>query len=340
MATTLAETGTKYITVGTPQYPADVANNASSYDKPPDYSSGFFLRAALVFEKFTFAESNAQQSQQNQVFVPSGVTSSFTGNEFARLNARAILEHSKVLNIRKGVEGDGRYVTTTRIGEVLENELLANDIVAQNEKRVTNAAGILSENLKNKGIEAFVYNPFQREYASQLYQKCEAVSRGGKPEDVHFEGHFWVPRILFKDTTHFALLSGVDHAWSNNAAIEKAAGLAVIYGNPILNLMRESEPLHFIDEEVRSISVLDMAWECARHLVYEVSRPLEVDGEEVQVRSERAAALFVAHLMWDDFYRQGKDAPEEAIKLISFIQTLRPITIILKKWRSLIVLKR
>ncbi|MCD8566461.1 MAG: hypothetical protein LRY36_00770 [Alphaproteobacteria bacterium] len=99
-----------------------------------------------------------------------------------------------------------------------------------------------------------------------------------------------------------------DAAWSRNAALEKAIGNAIQYGVPLPGLVRRGEDFETPDIKGRPVSIVDQAWEDARHLVYEVKKR-KYAGQEYETRSEPAAALLLIRFMNDLKWRN--DVPLE-----------------------------
>lgn len=314
MDTPLVASGSKWIaTNGRPLYPGDLIHNWGCYNIHPDYRDPFWKLQHMHAEKFTYDRSRAKSMYDRQAMYYAAASSGWMAWRMAERFTAKVLEHSERLSTiiqpngtRISNKKDQRYFTICRMGEAVDAEVMAGDVFAVNYRNQMANTLVAANNLRNPETgerDAYVIGPVHRENHMRNFAKIHALSRGTSFEDVTWEVHLWGPMLLHKDTTHG--IYDQDHAWSRNAALEKAIGLAIQYGSPIPLLVRRGETFHVVDRYGRPVSVVDQAWEDARHLVYEITRPHVYNGHEYQARSETAAALMISRFMHDHMYRSG-----------------------------------
>jgi hypothetical protein len=319
METPLVATGSKWIaTNGKPLYPGDLIHNWGCYNVHPDYTDRFWKLQHMHAEKFTYDRARAKSMYDTQAMYYAAASSGWMAWRMGERFTPKVLQHSRSLSTqiqpdgtRKANKADEMYYTICRMGEAVESEVMASDIFAVNYRNQMSSTLIAANNLKNPATgerDGYVIGPVHRENHMRNFAKIHALSRGTSFEDVTWEVHLWGPMLLHKDTTHG--IYDQDHAWSRNAALEKAIGLAIQYGSPIPLLVREGETFHVVDRFGRPVSIVDQAWEDARHLVYEITRPHVFDGKTYGARSETAAALMLSRFMHDEMFRNGAGVAE------------------------------
>lgn len=305
MDTPGSRTATKWIKPGQSLYPGDMIHNKGVYDKWPDYESPYWENQHMFAEGITFGDIFAKSGYPFKAFIYGSASSGVYGMQQARSFPEKILQHSTSLS--ESIDGDVPFITSVRLLEVLERELFASNVLAQNTRDQMTLARIAAGHLHRRNTEKdiYVFTPAQRQGVAKTFTGSHAMSRGTHFEDATWEMHFWGPALLMPETTH-GIYHG-DHAWSNNAALEKGIGLATQYGAEATVDARGGVGFDVIDILGRPVSVVDQAWEDARHLVYECTRPLIFKGQEYQIRSERAALLLISRFMYDEHYGTQRD---------------------------------
>lgn len=301
MDTPLTGTLSKWIT-DEPLVGGDLAHNHGAYDKAPDYDQDYWLQPALFAEILTLVEASSKAGIKNQAFLYGSASSGFRAWQRARDFPEPVLNHS----LSVGADHDYKHFTAVRLIDALERNVFLNDILLPNYRDQAIAAKQAVRNLRDPQTGAhnfYVYSPFHRQGAVRVYGESFALSRNIQFEDAVWEKHLWIPRALHNETT-YGILHG-DHAWSINKAVEASIGLNIRYGSSLLLDIRRGQNYAMVDIMGRPVSPVDEAWEDARHLVYELTRPLIFDGHEYEVRSERPAALLLSRFMHDDWRRNN-----------------------------------
>ncbi|MFN3701283.1 MAG: hypothetical protein ACK4VI_07165 [Alphaproteobacteria bacterium] len=283
MDTKLSTTGSKYISE-TPLYPGDLINNTALYWPRPDFTDPMWKMLQMNAEGFTQDSSRAHAFHKKAMMYCS-ISGGFKGYELAEQYPHKILEGS-----RRFIEaGDHEFMTIQRLQEVLGSRLMAPEVFARNGLLNQTATEFAARNMP----QFYVAGPDDREGHLRALHQIHAMMRGAGYQDATFEMGIWGPECLleFDRGIYFG-----DHAWSRNACPEKAVALAVQYGARLPLDAREGASYDIVDIHARPVSIVDQAWEDARHLVDVVERGF---------RSEPSAALLAARFMYDELWRSN-----------------------------------
>lgn len=287
--TPLAASGSKWIPLKDEiLYEGDLINNLGCYDKRPDYTSEFWRRPALFAEKFTYDRSRARAMYNRQLMYCAPASSGWEAHRLMERFPLKILEHGQAISAavgeyvrdeagnlipdQNGAPQGVKFFTVQRIARVLDKEVMGADVFAINYQNQRIRAGLAAHNIRNAETgerDSYIVTPDAREHPMRSFSKVHALSGGAEFEDIIWERHLWGPFILFDAK---GIIYDGDAAWSRNAALEKAIGNAIQYGVPLPGLVRRGEDFETPDIKGRPVSIVDQAWEDARHLVYEVKK--------------------------------------------------------------------
>lgn len=286
-----SSTATKWIsTNGELRYPGDLFHNDALYYPRPDYKDPYWKLQHILAEKFSSDRSIFKEGYRSQAMFYAAASNGRLAYHLAKRYPEKVLQHS----VRLTKDGDRPFLTTQRLAEALDASVMGPDVFAQNYRNNAIATALASENLRNPETgkrDVYVVGPVQREEMLRALKRTLSISRGTFLEDATFEKHLWGPFCEF-DVTH-GIYHG-DHAWSRNAAMEKGLGLAIQYGAPLPLHYRSGIGFDAVDLWGRPVSLVDQAWEDARHIVDVVS-----DG----FRTEPAVALLMTRFMYDHYYQ-------------------------------------
>ncbi len=314
METLLSTTGSKWIS-RTPIYAGDLIHNMGSYYPRPNYEDPYWKMLHMNAEAYAYGRSRAKAGYDRQAMFYYPASSGWSGWQVARQFADKIVRQSE-----RFISGDDKpYFGVRRLGDILDPEVMGGDVFAQNYRDSRILSSIAAQNIRNPETgkrDTYIISPDRREQYMREIMKNHSLLRGAAYEDAVWEVHLWGPLCLHNDTTHGIL--GGPRAWSGNAPLEEAVGVAAAFGAPELMAVRRGQSFSFIDVMGQPVSFYDQVHEICRHLVYEIPKPVEVEGEKYEVRSENAAALVVACFMHDELFRNGdyhmKDRAGETIK--------------------------
>ncbi len=334
MQSPLDGTATKWIAFA-PRWDGDLISNLAFYQPQPDYNDIYYKRLALLAEKYTADGANARYFRADKRMLYCGASSGEAAFQTAERYAKRVIEkniklsfapdadpadvknasdkltprvlelclqkfrgHISPEDFADAVEEETRgtldpailKLTVQRLADALDPAIMAADVFEENYGNNDIAVKAAREQLK-----AFIIGPGDREGHLRAINMIHSMAQGAKFEDIIFEIHMWGPICLHE------VNAGIyfhDHAWSRHAAMEKGIALAIQYGVQQPLQIRQFESCDITDIKGRDVSVVDQAWEEARHIVDVVERGF---------RTEVAAALLLTRFMYDDYYREGMD---------------------------------
>ncbi len=301
METPLVTTASKWITTQ-PRYPGDLFHNFDLYYPKPDYTDDYWKAQHINAETMASFESRSKWAYINQAMFYASASSGRAAYDMARRYPEKILIGSRKFT----TPDDEQFMTIQCLKSALDsNALMGPFVLAQNYRDNMIAAGIAAQNLTDPRTgerNVYIVGPPHREAFIRSLKQYPTLLRGAGYEDATFEIHFWGPFCTF-DVTH-GIYSG-DHAWSRNAAMEKASALATQYGVPLISMYRSGRGCAVVDIYNQSISPLDQAWEDARHIVDVVGQTVRFNGSDYFFRTEAAVMLLLTRFLYDDYVRNG-----------------------------------
>lgn len=292
MDTPLSTRGLHYISKK-PLYDGDLMHNMGCYWPVPDYGDKYWQLQTLNAEKFALGRSRARWGYDKQAMFYYPASSGRASYELAARFPQRILEHSLRLS---DPEKDGAFMTTQRLAEAVDPALIKAEVFDRNYRDNMAQTEIAASNLR----DTYIVGPAHREQLLRALKDYHPVLRGTSYEDATFELHLWGPSCLFDFTQG---IYGGGHAWSRNAAMEKAVGLAIQYGSKLPLDLRDGKSFDVVDIYGRPVSILDQAWEDARHIVDVTGMKVPFGGSDFRFRSEPAVALMAVRFMHDHCYR-------------------------------------
>jgi len=296
MDTILTASASKYIPVdGRILYPGDLGNNEAIYSPRPDYNDDYWKAQALNAEGFTVDSSRARWGYDHKEMLYCAASNGWLAYAAAERFPEKILEHSQNLNDGE----DAPFMTTQMLSTVLDPRYMRENVFAPNYRNNQIAIEIAA---CNRPAGTRIIGPADREGFLRALHNIHSLLRDSHYEDATFEKHLWVPFCLMEATR--GIYHG-DHAWSRNAAPEKVTGLAIQYGMQLPLLIRHGQSFDVVDIYNRPVSVVDQAWEEARHILDVVSREVEHKGESHNFRTETGVALLLVRFMYDEMWQSG-----------------------------------
>lgn len=302
METATVKSGSKWISLKLleneqvtlkPLYGGDLIHNNACYYPFPEKFDDFWRLLSMNAEDFTYDDARFKWGYDKQAMIYASASSGWFGRRMAERFSDQVLRHS----VERLTNESTPFFSDQRLADVLDPQVMAK-VYKHNYDNNDRDARVAAQHMR----DVFIYAPVHREEFLRSIGGKHALTRGAFYEDITFEVHFWGPRLIHRDTTHGIYVG--DHAWSRNGALEKALGAAIQYGDPQLMDIRMGETFHKTDIYNRPISIFDQACEDARHLVYEVGRPVfDSDGQAFERRSDTAAALLLSRFAYDRAYR-------------------------------------
>lgn len=286
-----------------PLYPGDLINNIACYTPEPNFSNKEWKIPQMRAEGFSFAGSilNADRKEKRMVYC--SMSGGYFGYEKAEQYEQKVKEASR--RFMKPGDGDTEFLTIQKLSGALGGDILGNDIFARNGLKNQQAVEWMSRNTMQGKV---IVGPDDREgHLRSLHQK-HAHLQGIPIEDAIFEIGIWGPEVLIE---HSGGVYYGDHAWSRNGANEKAVGLAIQYGSKIPLDLRDGRSFDNVDIMDRPVSVVDQAWEDARHIVDVVERGF---------RSETAVALMISRFMHDRMWQENSSNLDKSLANVT-VQT-------------------
>lgn len=285
MDTPLTGTASKWIS-NKPRWTGDLISNLGLYWPQPDYDDEFYKMLAVNAEKYTQDASRARWAYRSTWMKYAAASSGWDMYAIASLYPKRIMEGSERFMIGPD---DVRFLTTQRATKTLAEEISQSDVFARNTLRDMQAVEFAANQPRYRS--SYIIGPADQEGAHRSLFKKHAIIRGTEYEDAIWEMHLWGPLILHD--IDGGIYHG-DHAWSRNAVPEKAMALGVQYGMTLPLMIRRGNGYDVADIFGRDVSIVDQAWEDARHVIDVVERGF---------RTDPAVALIATRFMYDHLYR-------------------------------------
>lgn len=292
MDTILTNTASKWI-ADKPIYAGDLIHNLALYHPKPKYDEDYTLIPALNAEKLVNKASRFKWAHKKAMIYASA-SNGWPAYQLALRYKKIVMEKST----RLSTPDDTPFLTTQRLADSLDSAgIMVPDIFMRNYANNDTAIEAAATNMPDYAI----VGPADFESYLRSIHEIPPMLGGGKFEDWIFEAHLWGPLMLLDMDA--GIYTG-DHAWSRHAAMEKGVGLAIQYGEKNLLKARQSINFDVVDIKGRDVSIVDQAWEEARHIVDVVERGF---------RTEPAVALMMSRFMYDDYYQNGNDAIKQEL---------------------------
>lgn len=301
MKTPLNATYSKWATY-TPRWPGDLISNLGCYPivpVDPDNLDDYWKMQAANAEHFANTESRTHffynANGVSQAMLYGSASSGYDAWDIAASFPEAILNHAEDLT------GE-QFITTQALARgALDPEIVKPDIFEKNDRANRGVSDIAAQHNKH----LYVVGPNHREHFTRDIKHTYPILFGSSYEDLTFEVHYWGP-FLFHDASQG--IRARDAAWSNNAPLEQAIALAVQFGLEKPLLARGGEQYDVTDIYGRPVSLVDQAWEAARHVVDIATREVRHDGDTYQFRTEKGVALLLTYFMYNAFYKNDHEA--------------------------------
>ncbi len=216
--------------------------------------------------------------------------------ELASRFPEMILDNS----LRMAPDGDVPHMTIQCAGRVLDPENMHADGFMRNyghaENDVMTAAHFMPD--------TYLIAPHHRETMLRALKDVYPMTFGAGYEDAIFEIHKWGPDMLHNYNKGIHLR---DHQWSRNAVPEEELAMAVQFGKSEPLQIRHGMSYDATDIRNRAVSVVDRAWEVARHIIdvttWDVAGTGKYEGKTFQFRTDPAVAYMATLFMYDEMFR-------------------------------------
>lgn len=286
-----------------PRWDGDLIGNMGLYhpvpknpENPDDYYKTLLTNAEHFMHDVSRNQFGYNVGGYKQAMFNYAASSGYHAYELAARFPEQILDHS----LRQAPEGDTPHLTIQGAGRVLDPENMGADVFMRNYVHAESDAATAARFMPDTCVVA----PHHREMFLRALKDIYPMTFGAVYEDLTFEVHFWGGSLLFDYAKD---IHERDHQWSRNAIPEEAMPAAAQFGKTELLQIREGQNYDTTDLRNRPISLVDRAWEVARHIVdvttWEVAGTGKYEGQSYSFRTDPAAAYLAILFMYDEFYR-------------------------------------
>lgn len=219
--------------------------------------------------------------------------------ELASRFPEMILDNS----LRMAPDGDDPHMTIQAAGRVLDPENMHADGFMRNYSHAETDVATAAHSMP----DTYLIAPHHRETILRALKDIYPMTFGAGYEDSVFEIHKWGPDMLHNYNKGVHLR---DHQWSRNAVPEEQLAAAVQFGKSEPLQIRHGMNYDVTDLRNRPISLLDRAWEVARHILdvttWNVDGTGKYEGKQFQFRTDPAVAYLATLFMYDEMFRSDE----------------------------------